>query len=185
MIGLARGGVLVAAEVAAGLDADLDVAVVRKLGAPGHEELALGAVSAGHLIVNQSLVHDQGVSVATLDAVIERERHELARRTEVYRGGRQPPDMSGRTVILVDDGLATGASMRVAIRQIDSTGARRVVVAVPTAPASAHGEFDSLADEFVCPYTPSPFLAVGMSYQRFDQVSDDVVCETLARFNRY
>lgn len=183
VIGLARGGIPVAAEVAAGLDAELDVAVVRKLGTPGHEELALGALSARHLVVNESLVHAQGVSGGALDAVIEREQRELARREAVYRGGRPPPDMAGRTVILVDDGLATGATMKVAVLEARSGGADWLVVAVPTAPASAQIQFASLADEFVCRHHPPSFLAVGMQYEHFDQVPDDVVCETLARFD--
>ncbi len=182
VIGLARGGIPVAAEVAAGLGADLDVAVVRKLGMPGHEELALGAISAQRMVVNEALVRSQGVSADALDEVILAERRELARREAAYREGRPPTDAAGRMVILVDDGMATGATMHVAVLDVRGAGARRVVVAVPTAPVTASSEFASLADEFVCPYTPSPFFAVGMSYRHFDQVEDDVVRATLARF---
>jgi len=185
VVGLARGGVPVAAQVAAGLDADMDVAVVRKLGLPGHEELALGAISGEHMVLNNSLVRSQGVSAAALDAVIERERRELARREAVYRGGRPQAAIAERTVILVDDGLATGATMHVATLDARAAGASRVVVAVPTAPVVARSEFAFLADEFVCPYTPSPFIAVGMSYRSFGQVDDEEVCAILARFSRY
>jgi predicted phosphoribosyltransferase len=182
VIGLARGGLPVAAEVAAGLGGELDVAVVRKLGVPGHEELALGAISSQHMLVNEAMVRSLGVSADALDAVIERERRELARREIAYRGGRPPAVIADRTVILVDDGLATGATMHVATLDAHAGGARRVVVAVPTAPATARSEFASLADEFVCPLTPRPFVAVGMWYRRFEQLSDDEVCAILARF---
>jgi len=185
VIGLARGGVPVAAQVAAGLGAELDVSVVRKLGLPGHEELALGAISGEHMVLNNSLVRSQGVSAEALDAVIERERRELARREVVYRGGRPRADAAGRTVILVDDGLATGATMHVATLDARAGGAGRTVVAVPTAPTVARSEFASLADEFVCPYTPAPFIAVGMSYRCFAQVDDEEVCDLLARFSRH
>lgn len=184
VIGLARGGVPVAAQVAAGLDADLDVAVVRKLGLPGHEELALGAISAQHIVLNNSLVRSQGVSREALDAVIGRERRELARREDVYRGGRPAAAVADRTVILVDDGLATGATMHVATLDARAGGADRVVVAVPTAPVIARSEFTSLADEFACPHTPAPFVAVGMSYRHFEQVDDEEVCAILSRYSR-
>jgi len=183
VIGLARGGIPVAAEVATGLGAELDVAVVRKLGVPGHEELAMGAISGAHTVINEALVRSQAVSAAALDAVIDRERRELARRETVYRGDRLPAAMTGRTVILVDDGLATGATMHVAVLDARAGNARRVVVAVPTAPMSAPSEFASLADEFVCPYLPEPFVAVGLSYRDFNQVSDEEVQEILARFD--
>jgi putative phosphoribosyl transferase len=184
VVGLARGGLPVAAEVAAGLRADLDVAVVRKLGVPGHEELALGALSNGRIVLNDDIVRSVAVTDEKLQAVIDQERIELARREVAYRGGRPPAEITGRTVILVDDGLATGATMHVAALDARAGGADRVVVAVPTAPVRAGCEFASLADEFVCPYTPSPFVAVGMSYQVFDQLDDDGVRAVLARWQR-
>ena len=184
VVGLARGGLPVAAEVAAGLNADLDVAVVRKLGVPGHEELALGALSRDRMVMNDQIVGSLAISEGKLQAVIDRERVELARREDAYRGGRPPVEVTGRTVILVDDGMATGATMRVAALDARAGGANRVVVAVPTAPVSAQSEFASLADEFVCPHTPRPFVAVGMSYQQFDQLDDDEVRATLARWRR-
>ncbi len=184
VVGLARGGLPVAAEVAAGLRADLDVAVIRKLGVPGHEELALGALSGRRIVLNDEIVRAVAITDDKLQAVIDQERIELARREKAYRGGRPPIDVTGRTVILVDDGLATGATMHVAALDARAGGADRVVVAVPTAPARAGSEFASLADEFVCPHTPSPFVAVGMSYQRFDQLDDEEVRAVLARRRR-
>ncbi|MFN8225201.1 MAG: phosphoribosyltransferase family protein [Mycobacterium sp.] len=181
VIGLARGGVPVAAEVAAELRAPLDVAVVRKLGVPGHEELALGAISDLHMTVNDALLRSQGVSSAALDAVIDRERRELGRRSAAYRAGRPAVEVTGRTVLLVDDGLATGATMRVAVRDMQARGAAAVIVAVPTAPRSAAREFAGLSDDFVCPYTPEPFGAVGMFYRRFPQVDDDELLAVLRR----
>lgn len=180
VIGLARGGVPVAAPVAAKLQAGLDVGVVRKLGAPGHEELAIGAISATRMVVNDRLMRSLGVSEAALAAIVERERAELRRREEHYRGGRPPVAVAGRTVILVDDGIATGATMRVAALEVRDGGAERVVVAVPTAPTDAAAELADVADEFICPYQPEPFHAVGMSYRHFEQVSDAEVVALLA-----
>ncbi|HEX5144698.1 MAG TPA: phosphoribosyltransferase family protein [Mycobacterium sp.] len=180
VIGLARGGVPIAAQIADDLSSALEVIVVRKLGTPGHEELALGAISASRMVLDDGLVHSLQVSAAALDAVIERERAELRRREAVYRRGRAPVAIVGKTVILVDDGIATGATMRVAALDVRDAGAASVVVAVPTAPISAAAEFATLADEFICPYTPEPFHAVGMSYERFDQVSDEQVRAALA-----
>jgi putative phosphoribosyl transferase len=180
VIGLARGGVPVAAPIAALLRADFDVGVVRKLGAPGHEELAIGAISATRMVVNDRLIRSLEVSEATLAAIVERERCELRRREERYRDGRPPVAVAGRTVILVDDGIATGATMRVVAMDVRAGGADRVVVAVPTAPPEAAAELADVADDFVCPYQPTPFHAVGMSYRHFDQVSDSEVVALLA-----
>jgi predicted phosphoribosyltransferase len=179
VLGLARGGLPVAAEVAAGLDAELDVMVVRKLGTPGHEELALGAITADRMVLNESLVRSLRVSPEALDAVVADERRELARREAAYRGDRAPADPAGRVVILVDDGVATGATMRAAALDVRAKGATKVVVAVPTAPAEAGEEFADVADEFVCAYTPKFFVAVGMSYANFNQVDDEEVCSLL------
>lgn len=175
VLGLARGGLPVAAEVAAGLDAELDVMVVRKLGTPGHEELALGAITSDRMVLNESLVRSLRVSPEALDAVVADERRELARREAAYRGDRAPADPAGRVVILVDDGVATGATMRAAALDVRAKGATKVVVAVPTAPADAGKEFADVADEFVCAYTPKFFVAVGMSYANFNQVGDEEV----------
>lgn len=175
VLGLARGGLPVAAEVATALGAELDVAVVRKLGAPGHEELALGAIAGERMVLNDHLMRSLGVSEDSLAPVIDRERRELARRETAYRSGRPPADPTGRTVILVDDGLATGASMRAAVLSVRDRGAAQVVVAVPTAPASAVDEFAGIADDFVCPDLRRDFMAVGYSYRDFHQVDDDEV----------
>jgi putative phosphoribosyl transferase len=179
VIGLARGGVPVAAEVAAQLGATLDVAVVRKLGVPGHEELALGAITRGRMVLNDELVADLGVGQQDIQAIVERERRELNRRESTYRMGRPPADLAGRTVILVDDGVATGASMRAAALTVRDAGAGRLVIAVPTGPTSISGMFGDAADEVVCIHTPRPFIAVGLSYRDFDQVQDDEVTAAL------
>ena len=181
VIGLARGGLPVAAEVASALGADLDVAVVRKLGVPGHEELALGAITSSRMVINEDLMRSLRVPDDALDAVIDREQAELARREDAYRGGRPPAAVAGRVVLLVDDGIATGATMRVAALDARAGGASRVVVAVPTAPGVAASEFAVVADQFVCPHTPDPYVAVGLSYDDFHQVEDAEVMALLGR----
>lgn len=175
IVGLARGGVPVAAEVARALGATLDVVVVRKLGVPGHEELAMGAISRTKMVVNDRLVADLGISKSVLAAVVERERQELTRREQAYRSGRPPTDLGAHPVILVDDGLATGASMHVAALAVAQERPARLVVAVPTAPTSACRDLARCADEVISLDTPAPFIAVGMSYRDFRQVSDDEV----------
>lgn len=180
VVGLARGGVPVAAVVAEVLGAELDVAVVRKLGLPGHEELALGAITRDRTVINHRLVADLVLGQHDIDAILARERRELDRRESVYRSGRPGIAAVGRTVILVDDGVATGASMRVAVLAMRDAGAARVVVAVPTGPLSMTEDFrDDDADDVVCVHTPRPFIAVGLSYRRFDQVSDAAVIAAL------
>ena len=180
VIGLARGGVPVAAVVADVLGAELDVLVVRKLGIPGREELALGAISRDRMVLNDRLVTDLGLGQREIDAVLARERRELHRRESAYRSGRSGVTVAGRIVLLVDDGLATGASMRVAALTMRAAGAGRVVVAVPTGPASMSEDLCGPADDVVCVHTPRPFIAVGLSYRNFDQVSDAEVIAALA-----
>jgi putative phosphoribosyl transferase len=175
VLGLARGGVPVAAEVATALGARLDVAVVRKLGVPGQEELAFGAITEHLMVLNHSLIRARGITESALDAVVAHERRELARRAVAYRGGRAAAELAGRTVILVDDGVATGASMHVAVLEVRRSGAATVIIAVPTAAAAARAELSALVDGFVCPHNPKAFVAVGMSYSDFDQVDDDQV----------
>jgi putative phosphoribosyl transferase len=179
VLGLARGGVPVAAVVADELRAQLDVMVVRKLGAPRHEELALGAITRGRIVVNDRLVADLGVSQRDIDTIVEREQRILNRRETAYRTGRAPTEVAGRIVILIDDGVATGASMRVAALAVRDMGAGKVVVAVPTGPESITALFGDIADDVVCVQTPRPFTAVGLSYDRFEQVPDDVVTAAL------
>jgi predicted phosphoribosyltransferase len=176
VLGLPRGGVPVAARVARALAAPLDVFVVRKLGVPGHEELAMGAIATGGVqVVNEQVVDRLGLSEAVLRQAAEAEGRELTRREQRYREGRGPPDLAGRVVILVDDGLATGSTMRAAVAAARRLGPARVVVAVPTAPASTCQRLRKEADEVVCATTPRPFRAVGYSYRSFPQTSDEEV----------
>jgi predicted phosphoribosyltransferase len=177
VLGLPRGGVPVAATVAGVLGAPLDVFVVRKLGVPGHAELAMGAIaSGGARVLNHGLIRELGVSAAEVAAVIAGEEEELARRERVYRRGRAPLTLSGRTVLLVDDGLATGSTMRAAVQAIRELGPSRVVVAVPVGSREACRDLEQVADLVVCARMPSPFIAVGRWYQDFSETSDaDVI----------
>ena len=181
VLGLPRGGVPVAWEVAAALHAPLDVFVVRKLGAPGWEELAVGALASGGLVVlNDDVVRSLRISDEQLQQVIDKEAAELARREDAYRGGRPPIEPAGKTVILVDDGIATGASMLAATRAIRAAGPAKIVVAVPVAPPSACRQLADAADDLVCVWAPASFLAVGEYYCDFSQTSDDEVRKLLA-----
>jgi putative phosphoribosyl transferase len=180
VLGLPRGGVPVAARVARALGAPLDVFVVRKLGVPGHEELAMGAIASGGVrIRNQEVMRRLGLGEAELERVAEAEERELARRERSYREGRPPLALAGRVVILVDDGLATGSTMRAAVAAARRLQPARVVVAVPTAPAATCERLREEADEVVCATTPRPFRAVGYSYRAFPQTSDAEVRELL------
>ena len=182
VLGLPRGGVPIAYEVAETIDAPLDVFLVRKLGVPGHEELAMGAIASGGVqVLSPEIVRTFGVTNHALERVIDAERRELERRERSYRGGRPPLVLRGRTVILVDDGLATGSSMRAAVTAVRKLQAARVVVAVPVAPSSVFHDFRALADEVVCAATPEPFVAVGRFYENFDQTTDEEVRLFLAR----
>jgi len=180
VLALPRGGVPVAAELARALGAQLDVFVVRKLGLPGHEELAMGAVAPGGvLILDDRLVRGLGIPDPVLQETVETELRELERREAAYRAGRPPLDLEGKTVILVDDGLATGATMRAAALALRKYRPARVVVAVPVASAETCDEFRADVDEIVCALTPSPFHAVGLWYDDFSQTSDEEVRELL------
>ncbi|MCW2864226.1 MAG: Erythromycin esterase [Actinoallomurus sp.] len=180
VLGLPRGGVPVAYEVATALDAPLDVFLVRKLGVPGHEELAMGAIASGGVIVlNEDVVTGIGISTDAIREVAEKESRELARREQAYREGRPMPELTGKTVILVDDGLATGSSMRAAILALRRLEPARIVVAVPAAPSSTCEELRLQVDEVVCATTPSPFFAVGRSYWDFTQTTDEEVRDLL------
>ncbi len=181
VLGLPRGGVPVAREVAVALSAPLDVLVVRKLGLPGQEELALGAVaSGGAQFVNRELVNRLNVPESQLEEVKERELEELERRERTFRGDRPPLQLAGQHVIVVDDGIATGATMRAAVEALRRARVRWITVAVPLAEREACEMLGSLADEVVCLETPEPFQSVGQWYRRFDQTTDDEVVEALA-----
>ncbi len=176
VLALPRGGVPVAVEVADALGAPLDLFLVRKLGTPGHTELAMGAIASGGIrVVNAEVVSRYGVSSAAIEAGAEDEERELARRETVYRGGRAPLLLEGRVVILIDDGLATGSTMRAAVEAVKQRTPARVVVAVPVGARDTCAELSGVADEVVCARTPEPFFAVGQWYLDFGQVSDDDV----------
>jgi len=182
VLALPRGGVPVAYEVARALHAPLDVFLVRKLGVPGHEELAMGAVATGGVrVLNEHVVNGLRIPNYVIDAVAQWEEQELKRREDLYRGDRPPPDVRGRTVILVDDGLATGATMLAAIKALRQQQPDRIVVAVPTGAPDTCDQLRAVADEVICAITPEPFSAVGLWYEDFSQTSDDEVREWLAR----
>lgn len=180
VLALPRGGVPVAFEVAQALHAPLDVFVVRKLGLPGHEEFAMGAIASGNVVmINERVVRQTGVSQRAVEQVLADERRELARREQSYRGSRPPLDVEGNTIILVDDGLATGVSMFAAVAALKRERPARVVVAVPVASRETCESLRREADEVVCSMTPEPFYAVGLWYEDFSQTSDEEVHELL------
>lgn len=180
VLGLPRGGVPVAHEVARALGAPLDVFVVRKLGVPGREELAMGAIASGQVMVlNHDVVAAAAVDGDQIEDVVRRELETVRQQEIDLRGERRPLDVHDRTAIVVDDGLATGATMRAAVSALRDLGARAIVVAVPTAPRETCDSLLSEVDEVVCAITPEPFMAVGMWYQDFHPVSDDTVRELL------
>jgi predicted phosphoribosyltransferase len=182
VLALPRGGVPVAAEVARALGAPLDVFVVRKLGVPGHEEFALGAIATGGVrVLNEDVVRALRIPDRVIDAVAAKEQEELARRERLYRGDRPPLDVRGRTVILVDDGLATGATMHAAIKALRQQQPARIVVAVPTASPETCDELKREVDEVICATTPEPFYAVGLWYEDFSQTTDEEVHELLGQ----
>ncbi len=179
VLALPRGGVPVAFEVAQALDAQLDVFLVRKLGLPGREELAMGAVATGDVqVLNPTVVDRLGISNELIDAVARRERLELSRQEAAYRRGRAPQAVRGRTVILVDDGLATGSTMRAAVEALRRQQPRWIVVAVPVGAADTCAEFADVADEVICAACPDELYSVGAWYADFEPTSDDEV-ETL------
>jgi putative phosphoribosyl transferase len=182
VLALPRGGVPVAYEVARALSAPLDIFLVRKLGVPGHEELAIGAIATGGVrVLNADVVRMLRVPESVIDAVAAKEQRELERREREYRGERPEPEVRGRTVILVDDGLATGSTMRAAAEALRHEGASRLVVAVPVAPPETCDAFRSEVDEIVCAITPEPFYGVGMWYEDFSQTTDEEVRDLLDR----
>jgi predicted phosphoribosyltransferase len=176
VLGLPRGGVVVAHEIAKKLGLPLDVFLVRKLGVPGYEELAMGAIASGGVrVMNDEVMRQIRIPESAVEAVARREEAELARRETAYRGSRPPVAVAGKTVILVDDGLATGATMRAAVKALRGQHPGRIVVAVPTASREACDEFRADVDEILCGMTPEPFHAVGAWYEDFSQTTDEEV----------
>ena len=180
VLALPRGGVPVAFEVAEALDAPLDIFVVRKLGMPGHPEYAMGAIASGGVrVLSEDAIRGYGISPSQIETVAREELAELQRREREYRKGRSLPDLYGRTVILVDDGLATGSSMRAAVQAVRAHKPARVVVAVPVGSPSTCQEFADMTDETVCARMPEPFSAVGLWYRDFSQTTDAEVSALL------
>ena len=181
VLALPRGGVPVAFEVAQRLGVPLDVFVVRKLGVPGHEELAMGAIASGGVrVLNEDVLYALPDAQSIVEMVTAIEREELERRERNYRAGRPPPDMRGQTVILVDDGLATGATMRAAAAALRQQGAAKIIVAVPVGAPVTCREIRSEVDDILCLHTPGSFMGVGQYYEDFSQTSDEEVRELLA-----
>jgi putative phosphoribosyl transferase len=182
VLALPRGGVPVAYEVAYKLNAPLDVFLVRKLGVPGHEELAMGAIASGGVrVLNDYVVNSLRIPASAIDEVAREEQMELERREQEYRDALPPPEIAGKTVILVDDGLATGSTMKAAAVALRKLGPAKIVVAVPVSAPSTCEEFESEVDSIICAATPEPFYGVGMWYSDFSQTSDKEVRELLGR----
>ncbi len=182
VLALPRGGVPVAYKVAQALHAPLDVFLVRKLGTPGHEELALGAIASGGVLdLNQEIIQALNIPNYVIEQISNQEYQELTRRERLYRAGLPPLDVRGKTVILVDDGLATGSSMRAAVSALRQLHPTRIVVAVPVASDETCDAFRDLVDEIICAVTPIPFFAVGSWYEDFSQTTDEEVIDLLHR----
>ena len=182
VLALPRGGVPVAFEVARTLNAPLDIFLVRKLGVPGHEELAMGAIASGGVrVLNEDVVRYLGIPDQVIEAVAANEQKELERRERAYRGDAPPRNVRGRTVILVDDGLATGSTMRAAVAALRQQQPARLIVAVPIAAESTCNAFKSEVDEIICAKTPEPFYAVGLWYEDFSQTTDEDVRDLFGR----
>jgi predicted phosphoribosyltransferase len=182
VLALPRGGVPVAYEIARELEAPLDIFIVRKLGAPTYEELAMGAISSGGVrVLNDDVIRRLGITPRMIEAVAAEEGRELARREREYRRDREPLRIQGRNVILVDDGLATGASMRAAVQALRKQSPRRIIVAVPVGAAETCEKFENEVDEVICGRRPDNLGAVGAWYEDFSQTTDDEVCELLDR----
>ena len=180
VLGIPRGGVVVASEVARALNASLDVCLTHKLSAPDNPELAIGAMAEnGQVVLDRGLIQELWMPRGYLEAETERQRQELERRARLYRRDRPPPQISNRTVILIDDGLATGSTMMAALQTLDAQAPASLVAAIPVAPPEAIRRLAPLADRVECLLSPRPFWAVGAFYDRFDQVTDDEVIELL------
>jgi predicted phosphoribosyltransferase len=181
LLALPRGGVPVAREIADALGLPMDIWLVRKLGVPGHEELAFGAIAGNDVMVrNEEIIFHYKLDSAAIEAVTAAERAEIARRNELYRDGRPAPDVAAKTVIVVDDGLATGATMRAAIASLRAAHAGKIIAAAPVGALASCEEIRKDADDVICLATPEPFYGVGQWYEAFPEVTDDEVCECLA-----
>ncbi|MGM0540955.1 MAG: phosphoribosyltransferase [Pseudomonadota bacterium] len=180
VLALPRGGVPVAFEIAEKLHAPLDLLLVRKLGTPGYSELAMGAIASGGIkVLNSQIVHGYGISQSELDAVEKKERLELNRRSELYRGKRPYPNLNDKIVILVDDGLATGATMHAAIDAVKQQNPQKIIVAIPVAPPDSVDSLAQMVDEVICPLQPRQLSSIGQWYADFSQVSDETVIDLL------
>jgi predicted phosphoribosyltransferase len=180
ILALPRGGVPVAVEVANALRAPFDIFLVRKLGVPGHPELAMGAIASGGVrVLSDDLIADLGIPERAVEEVSARERLELERRDAAYRGDRPAPDIRDKTIILIDDGLATGSTMEAAVEAVKMHQPARVIVAAPVGASETCARLQRIADDVVCAVTPEPFRAVGLWYERFDQTTDDEVLDLL------
>ena len=180
VLGIPRGGVAVAAEVARAIDAPMDVFLSRKMGVPGQEELAFGALASGGVrVLDQELIRELNISSEDIERIAERVKSELERRERVYRGGRSALNVTGKTVVLVDDGIATGSSMMAAIQTLRRMRPARLVLAVPVAPASTCKRLREQVDELICIHAPEKFYAIGQFYENFTQATDEEVVELL------
>jgi len=182
VLALPRGGVPVAYEVASALGAPMDVFLVRKLGTPGHRELAMGAIASGGVrVLNEDVVHWYGISASAIERIAREEQEELERRERAYRDDRPPSDFTNKAVILIDDGLATGSTMRAAAQAVRARRPARVVIAVPVGAPQTCAELAAVADEVICVRMPEPFSAVGQWYLNFNQTDDDEVRDLLQK----
>ena len=181
ILALPRGGVPVAYEIANTLHAPMTTFLVRKLGVPGHEELAMGAIAEeSHLFLNEELILQLGITQSQIDGVLQSEKNELQRRLQLYRHGKKLPPLNNKIVILVDDGIATGATLRVVIQALKSMSSKKIVIATPIASADSIALLAPMVDTIVCLETPEPFYAVGQGYTQFEQVDDDEVVRLLS-----
>jgi putative phosphoribosyl transferase len=184
VLALPRGGVPVGFQVAAALNVPLDVVLVRKIGMPGDPEFAVGAISGDQSLLQADVIEAYGISLKEVEAIVSRERKEIERRESLYRAGRPPPRLRGKVVILVDDGLATGSTMRVALRTVRKAKPDKIIVAVPVAAIETRQELADEADEIICLSTPVPFYGVGQWYADFEQTGDDEVIRLLREAER-
>ncbi|MBI2784996.1 MAG: phosphoribosyltransferase [Legionella longbeachae] len=184
VLALPRGGVPVAYEIAKKLSLLFDIFIVRKLGVPGHKELAMGAIASGGVVVfNENIVDALNINKEAIDKILQSEQEELQRREYVYRGNKPFPDLTGKTIILVDDGIATGYTMRAAIKSLQEKNPAEIILAIPVAARSTCKELAPLVKKIICPFHPANFYAVGLWYNDFSQTTDDEVIQLLNRIN--